>query len=100
MADNIQPGVQKLLDNPSSIEGVSLIVSLKETPSDAVIGRIEETGATVEEELFYDNLAVSIDSDTDLKKLCSLTEIDSVEIEGKWEAMDEGNFRTLSLNPR
>lgn len=100
MANSIQPGVEKLVDSPRKRNDVSLIVGVDDSSSESVIGRIEDTGATVEESLFYDNLAVAIDEETDLETLCTLEEVTSVEIEGVWEPMDEGNFRTPGTAPR
>lgn len=99
MLDHLQPGVEALLDAPTDRKGVTLIVGV-EDDSEQVIEQIEATGATVEESLFYDNLAVAIDPETDLRRLCTLDEVTSVEIEGTWEPMDEGNFRTRGLNPQ
>jgi len=97
MVDNIQPGVKKLLESPAEREGVTLIVGVKDASSESIISAIEGTGAAVEESLFYDNLAVSIDEKTDLRSLCSLEAVTSVEIEGVWEPMDGGSGNSHTL---
>lgn len=97
MVDNVQPGVERLIDAPDEREGVTLIVGVEDASSDVITDRIEGTGATVEASLYYDNLAVAIDEETDLDALCSLDGVTSVEIEGVWEPMgreDEGNSHT------
>lgn len=92
MIDHIQPGVKRLLDSPEDRQGVTLIVGVEDSSSDQIIDAIERTGATVEESLFYDNLAVSINESTELRELCTLDTVTSVEIEGVWEPMDEGGM--------
>ncbi len=99
MAPNIQPGVEALLENPDERAGVSLILGVEDAESEELIAQIESTGAEVDESLFYDNLAVSISDETDLATLCSIEGVDSVEIEGVWEPLEDGdqeNFRTPS----
>lgn len=98
MVDNIQPGVERLIDSPSEREGVSLILGVTDASSEDVVNQIEETGARVEESLFYDNLAVAIDRNTNIDQLCKLDVVTSVEIEGTWEPMNEGNLHTPGTN--
>jgi hypothetical protein len=100
MTTNVQPGVEQLFDSPAEREGKSLIVSVADASSEEIISQIEATEATVEESLFYDSLAVSISPETDLEQLCGLDPVESVEIEGTWEALDEGNSHTQDLKVR
>lgn len=88
---DVQPGVRERIRSPTSGREVDLIVGIDGTASEAV-RLVEAEGGTVEEELPYDSLAVSI-AETDLDALCSLDVVTSVEVEGKWEPM-EGDFRS------
>ena len=97
MDTKIQPGVKDRLDSPTSGEKVTLIVGVLEV-SDEVCDSVEATGAIVEERLFYDSLAVTID-EADLGKLCGLDVVTSVEIEGEWETLSQGNSSLLGSHP-
>lgn len=92
----LQPGVRERLNSPTSGEIVTLIVGVTDPTSDDVQEAIEAAGGEIEDQLYYECLAVSID-ETDLDALCELDVVTTVEIEGKWESMqeDEGNFRSL-----
>lgn len=97
--DNVQPGVEKLLDAPDDRTDVSLVLGVSDADAESVHQAVEQTGATVEESLFYDNLVVGIDPDTDLRRLCRLDSVSTVEVEGTWEQMDEGNSDTQGTTP-
>lgn len=90
MSVRLDPGVEQRLESPSS-EEVSLIVGVEDSKSDTVIERVSESGATIEEILPCDYIAASI-SDDNLQELCSLDVVSSVEIEGRGETLETGNF--------
>lgn len=92
MAANIQPGVREKANSPVEGKKATLLIGVQEDMEQAVIERIEEVGGDVEDNLHYNTLAVSIYED-DLEDLCSTEGITSIELEGAWEPMDEGNFR-------
>lgn len=90
MAAQLQPGVKSRMKRPTEDEEVTLIVGVTDTK--AATEAIQEVGGTVEEELFYDSLAVSI-NEAQLEALCDLNSVETVEIEAEWEQMNS-DFRT------
>jgi hypothetical protein len=93
MAAQLQPGVRDRLEDPTPGERVTLIVGVRPAADTAAaVDAIEDAGGTVEEELFYDSLAVSID-EADLDALTDITKLQTVEIEAEWEQMTS-DFRT------
>jgi uncharacterized protein YcfL len=92
MPPQLASAVEDRLETPRSGETVSLIVGVTKT-SDEVIASVEATGATVEQRLFYDSLAVSVAEEA-LDELCGLEVVETVEIEGQWKQLDAENFRT------
>ena len=91
MTPQLASAVEDRLEAPRSGETVTLIVGVTETSAEAVEA-VEAAGATVEDELFYDSLAVSV-AESDLRELCALEIVETVEIEGKWKQLAAGNFR-------
>lgn len=92
MTPQLTSAVEDRLETPQLGETVTLIVGVTET-SPEVVEDVEAAGATVEDVLFYDSLAVSV-AESDLQALCTLDAVETVEIEGKWEQLDAENFRT------
>ena len=78
------------MNSPNSGREITLIVGV-DSSSEEVLDQIQDIGAKIEEELFYNSLAVSID-ETNLEALTSLDAVTTVELEGEWEQMVEGNF--------
>ena len=92
---NLQPGVRERLESPTPGRDVTLIVGVTDSSSKDVTEAVEDVGGEVEETLYYDSLAVTI-NESDLDALCSLDTVLSLEIEGEWEPMEdaEENFRS------
>lgn len=86
----IQPGVRRRKESPTRGEEVTLLVGYEAPSSDVAVEWVRGAGGIVEDRLPYDTLAVRI-SESDLDSLCSIDGVTSVEIEGKWEQMNEGN---------
>lgn len=86
----IQPGVRRRRESPTTGEEVALLVGYGDVPESQAVEAVEASGAVVEDRLLYDTLAVRID-EADLDALCSVESVATVEIEGTWEPMDEGN---------
>jgi hypothetical protein len=79
------------MENPAEGEEVTLLVKTLET-SDSVVSEFEEQGATVEDEMPLNYIALSI-AEENLSHLCEMDSVVRVEIEGQGSVMS-GNFRS------
>ena len=86
--------LRERVEDPESDKRVSLIVGVTDSNSEGVLEEIRRTGAEIEEQLFYDYLAVSI-LERDLSALEESDVVDHIEIEGEAEPL-EGNFNSQS----
>ncbi|GAA0279646.1 hypothetical protein [Halobacterium noricense] len=93
MTPQLQPGVERRLESPTEGATVTLLIGVREDTEEATAEQISHIGGDVEEILPYNTLAVSID-ETSLSELCAIETVETVEIEGTWEAADDPNFRS------
>ena len=91
MAPSLESGVQRRIDEPTEGQDITLLVEVEDV-SAPLIETIESTGATVEEELPLNYLAVRTTEDN-LVPLSNFEFIKHIEIEGKGSVMNTG-FRT------
>ena len=92
MAD-LSSGVEKILENPTSGEDISLIVSIDRGDTDEVVTAIEAAGGVVEMIISNEDLAVTIDERA-LSEVCELERVESVEVEGTGRVLDSGDFQS------
>lgn len=88
MAPSLESGVRERMDDPEAGEVVTLLVKFKET-SDEAVERLEAAGATVEEEIPLNYVAVTVD-EADLTSLSKVEGIERIEIEGSGSVMSSG----------
>lgn len=91
--EDLSSGVEKILENPTSGEDISLIVSLEQGTTDEVVTDIEAAGGVVEMIISDEDLAVTIDERA-LSEICDLENVESVEVEGKGRVLDSGDFQS------
>lgn len=89
MAPTLESGVRRRMEDPAEGEEVTLLVKVTEA-SDSIVERAEEQGATVEDTLPLNYLALRI-AEKDLPKLCEMDMVTRVEIEGEGAVMNS-NF--------
>lgn len=94
MSARIASAVRDLLDSPTAGNTVTLIVGFEDDSDDAV-EQIEAVGGDVEATLPYDSLAVSVD-ETDLSAVCSVEQVESVEIEKEYSTRSDADFCSRS----
>jgi hypothetical protein len=82
MSTQLDPGVKRRIKSPSDGERVTLIIGVENDSTDDVVDTVSSAGATVEDQLPCDYLAVSI-KEPDLEDLCDLEVVSSIEIEGE-----------------
>lgn len=88
MTAKLAAAVQDRLEAPTAGNNVTLIVGVSDEDA---IERISEIGGSIEEELPYDCLAVSID-EADLEELCNLDNVTSVEMEKEYHTLGDSDF--------
>lgn len=81
MTPTLETGVERRLESPREGEPVRLIVGLEST-TDEALEQLRSAGATVEDELPLDNIAVSTTEER-LEDLASLSVVTSLEIDTK-----------------
>jgi hypothetical protein len=91
MAPKLESGVQERMDDPEAGEEVTLLIKLEEASAEAV-ERLEAAGATVEEEIPLDYVAVTA-YEADLRTLSQTEGVTRIEIEGSGSVMSSG-FQT------
>lgn len=90
MTPSLESGVRRRMENPTEGQEVTLLVKVTES-SDTVMGKLEETGAIVEEQLALDYIRVKTNEEQ-LPTLCGLDVVAKAEIEGQGSVMDS-DFR-------
>jgi len=90
----IASAVSNLLESPTAGSTVTLIVGVAGDASDAA-EQIEAAGGEVEAVLPYSSLAVSVD-ETGLSAVCSIDQVESVEIEKEYSTRNDSDFCSRS----
>lgn len=90
MSAQLASGIKERLQEPTEGKTVSLIVGVDED-KEIASKQISEVGGEVEEELPYKSLAVSID-ESNLRALCQLDAIESVELEKEYGTRGGSDF--------
>lgn len=85
---NIHSGVQEIIDSPEDNE-VTLILGVHSLNDEDIQASIGAIGGEIEEEVPIDCLAVTI-SEEKVEQLADINGIQSIEIEGSWQAAEEG----------
>jgi len=87
----VATSVRDYLESHDEGEQVTLIVGIS-GDADTASESIADIGAEVEEILPYDSLAVSADTD-DIREICDLDAVDSVELEKEYGTRGDTDFR-------
>jgi hypothetical protein len=89
MSARVAESVERRFGSTSD-EQVTLLVGVSDSDDERVRSELTTVGATIEETLPLDYLAVSV-PESKLEALCRLDGITSVEFEGSGTVLDEGN---------
>jgi hypothetical protein len=91
MSAKLESGVERRLESPTADKKVTLLVGVNDSHSESTIHQVEAAGANVEDSLPCDYLALSI-KETDLRQLCGLGVVESMEIEGQGSTLGGTNL--------